>query len=129
MSTSSWESGKHEEKRWGFFGALFSAGWERNKSPFEISSHLIASGDVQVQTVHQISPESLSPWSCLPSLIFSAIRCPLVGGHTGAFSVGGRLRSLVLPSLIGSGARNKISKKRKKHYLTIEKIYIFLFFS
>lgn len=26
ISINSWESGKNDEKRWGFFGALFSAG-------------------------------------------------------------------------------------------------------
>uniref|UniRef100_A0A4W4ECJ8 Uncharacterized protein n=1 Tax=Electrophorus electricus TaxID=8005 RepID=A0A4W4ECJ8_ELEEL len=31
-------------------------------------------------------PESVSSWSCLPNLIFSAIRCPLVGGQTDGIS-------------------------------------------
>ncbi len=28
LSINSWELGKHDEKRWGFLGALFSAGWK-----------------------------------------------------------------------------------------------------
>lgn len=61
-----------------------------------------------------VSPVSLSPWSCLPSLIFSAMRCPLVGGDTGAFSAFGKLGPLVLPSLLTSEDKRKICSVTNK---------------
>lgn len=57
----------------------------------------------------KISPESVSSWSCLPSFIFSAIRCPLVGGQTGPSSVGGTITPLVVVSPCRSE-----KKERKK---------------
>lgn len=36
---------------------------------------------MQMHYLNDTVPESVSSWSCLPSLIFSAMRCPLVGRH------------------------------------------------
>lgn len=109
ISINSWESGKHDEKRWGFFGAFFSAGWKNENIHISFNWLLPSQGlgRLYSKTVCKVSPESLSPLSCRPSLILSAIRCPLVGGHTGAFSASG-LRPLVLPSPLRSEDKKTI---------------------
>lgn len=54
---------------------------------------------VKYELCIKVSPVSLSPWSCLPSFIFSTVWCSLCSGHNWAFSACGRLSPLLAGKL------------------------------